>query len=373
MTLVLAAAGVLAPSAPSAGLAERGWLAINDGVIVERGTGPAPADAADQGDALLVAGFVDLQVNGIGGDDLATASLDGWQRAQRRLLAAGTTAFCPAFVSAPLDAYPGRLAAAAAARSAASKPGDLPVVLGAHLEGPFLGAAPGAHDPDTVRAADLAWLEELLDACPGEVAVVTLAPEADPELAATRLLVDRGVRVALGHTTATYDQCRAAADAGATLVTHLFNAMGPFHHRAPGIVGAALDDDRLVPSLIADLVHVHPAALRMASRASARTFLVSDAVAGHGPVARRPDRTLAGSTITLAAALRNAVAVGIPIARALDWVSRIPAEVLGLTDRGRLEPGARADIVALDPSTLAVRAVWLAGEPVPDRFGVARG
>jgi len=198
------------------------------------------------------------------------------------------------------------------------------------------------------------------DAYGALVRVVTLAPEADPELQATRALVARGVVVALGHSTVDYDGALAAADQGARLVTHCFNGMAPLHHRAPGLAGAALTDRRLVPSLIADFVHVHPAVVKLALGARPDAVLVSDAV--RDDMAQLPDGTLAGSTLTMGAALRNVASLGLAIGPAVRHITGNPARVLGLDDRGRVAPGARADLVALDPDTLAVRAVWVAGE-----------
>jgi N-acetylglucosamine-6-phosphate deacetylase len=279
-------------------------------------------------------------------------------------------------VTAPLDAYERRLARIAATR--ASGTGGA-AILGVHLEGPFLGGAPGAHQVDLLRPADPAWLSRVLDDHPGLVRVVTLAPEADPALAAIRLLARRGVVVALGHSIASYDDVMAAADAGASVVTHLFNGMGPFHQREPGLVGAALTDPRLTPTVIADLVHVHPAALRLAIAAKRSLALVTDAVAvdadtdtdagdtalsDRDGVPRLRDGTLVGSTLSLDRAIRNVVGLGVPVERAVEMATTVPAGVLGVEDRGRLVPGARADLVVLDPTTLEVRAVWFEGEPV---------
>jgi N-acetylglucosamine-6-phosphate deacetylase len=364
VTRVLASTAVCPPGPPAPG-----WVAIDDGLIVETGWGPVPAGAVDVGDALLAPGLIDLQVNGVDNDDFATADPEGWQRAGLAQLGVGVTAFCPTLVTAPLDRYEDALARARAAR-AGHEPGRLPSIVGVHLEGPFLGGAPGAHPVELLRAVDLEWLRRLMSAFPGLVTIVTLAPEADPDFAATRLLCEQNVTVALGHSTATYDEARAAADAGARLVTHLFNGMGPFHHREPGLAGAALDDDRLTPTLIADLVHVHPAALRLAIARKRNVALVTDQVAITGlhvtqdGAARLPDGMIAGSTLSMNGALRNAVGLGVPMERAIAMASVIPADVLGLTDRGRLEPGARADVVAFDPRSLAVRGVWLGGEPV---------
>lgn len=351
-----------------------GWVVLDDGIIADMGSGAVGAGpgVVDLGDALVVPGFLDLQVNGVGDVDFAHANAPAWQQARAALLRRGTTAFCPTLVTAPLDAYGRRLAQIAATRASGTVGA---AILGVHLEGPFLGRAPGAHPVELLGPADPAWLSDLLDAHPGLVAIVTLAPEADPECAATRLLAERGIVVALGHSTVSYDDARAAADAGASVVTHLFNAMGPFHHREPGLTGAALTDARLTPTVIADLVHVHPAALQIVVAAKRSVALVTDAVAvrsgtvgavsiSEDGAARLPDGTLAGSTLMLDQAVRNVVALGLPVARAVEMAATVPAEILGLTDRGRLTPGGRADLVALDPTSLEVRAVWLAGEMV---------
>jgi N-acetylglucosamine-6-phosphate deacetylase len=364
VTYVLAAAGICPPGRPTPG-----WVATDDGLIVEVGSGPAPTGAVDAGSALLAPGFIDLQVNGVDDVDFASADPECWRRAGRAQLGEGVTGYCPTLVTAPLDEYPAALERVGAARADAEDQ-TLPAILGVHLEGPFLGGAPGAHPVALVRPAECEWLRALLAAFPGLVTIVTLAPEADPGFAATRLLDERGVTVALGHSTATYETARAAAEAGARLVTHLFNGMGPLHHRAPGLVGAALDDERLTPTLIPDLVHVHPAALRLAIGHKHNVGLVTDRVATTGVRvtddggARLDDGTLAGSTLSMARAVQNTVGLGIHIERAVEMAATIPADALGLSDRGRIAPGMRADLVALDPNSLAVRAVWLSGEPV---------
>lgn len=342
------------------------WVSIADGRVVATGSGAAAPGALDLGDALLAPGFLDLQVNGRTSVDFAHAPVDEIVRTLDVLAHLGTTGLLLTICSAPLDTYDEMLTRAARVRAARPQ-----AVLGVHLEGPFLGGAPGAHPPDVLRPADFGFVNHVLDAFGDLVRVVTLAPEADPDhLVCTRLLAGRGVVVALGHSTVSFEGACAAADAGARMVTHLFNGMGPLHHRAPGLAGAALDDARLVPSLIADFVHVHPALVKLALGARPDAVLVTDAVATEPPVLERggaaylPDGTLAGSTLTLDVALRNVVSIGVPLAPAVRHLTANPARVLGLRDRGRVAPGARADLVALDPETLAVRAVWVAGAPV---------
>ena len=374
MTVVAAAGVVAAGCRPD----EPGWVEFDDGLIVGVGSGrPAGSDVVE--DAVLVPGFVDLQVNGVDGDDFAFADAAGWHDALHAQARHGVTACCPTLVSAPLPSYAAPLAVAAAIASGdsiAERDQVGATVLGVHLEGPFLGGAPGAHVVEHLRPVDLPWLRALLERTAGLVRIMTLAPEADAGFVGTQALCEAGVVVAVGHSTATYDETRAAADAGATVVTHLFNGMGPFNHRNPGVAGAALDDPRLTPSLIADLVHVHPAALRLAIGAKRSVALVTDAVAvGAGTVgdvvmlerdgaARLPDGTLAGSVLGMDRAVRNVVDLGVPLERAVEMAATVPSEILGLSDRGRLEPGRRADIVALDRATLHASAVWVGGRRV---------
>jgi len=363
MTTVLASAAVCPPGVPSPG-----WIAMDGGVITEVGRGRTPRDAFDLGRALLTPAFVDVQCNGVGDVDFSTTDGIGWSRARAVLARHGVGAFCPTFVTAPLDAYPGLLAATSQARADPSA--GLAEILGVHLEGPFLGEAPGAHPRDLIRPVDVEWLRGVVRA-PGNVCMMTLAPEADPDLAGTRTLAAAGVTVALGHTRASFERALEAADAGASVVTHLFNAMAPPHHREPGVAIAALTDERLTPTVIADLVHVHPASLRLAATCKPRFAAVSDSVGvGPGLIARDgaawlADGTLAGATTLLDRSLAGLVASGIPVAQAVEAVTESPARLVGAREHGVLRPGARADVLALDPATMALRRVWLAGTPIP--------
>jgi N-acetylglucosamine-6-phosphate deacetylase len=339
------------------------WVAVEADRIVAVGSGAPPAAdvVVDHPDCVLVPGFIDIQVNGAGAVDFARASVDEIVAVLEELEAEGSTAVVPTIVSAPLGSYEPTL------ERLAEVVRRVPGALGVHLEGPFLGGAPGAHPHEFVRAVDLEWLLGLCDRFPGLVILVTLAPEADPRLAATRALAARDIVVSLGHSTATYDEARAAADAGARMVTHLFNSMSALRHREPGLPGAALDDHRLIPSFIADLVHVHPAALRIALTARPDAVLVTDRVGGAFTVtdgaARLADGTLAGSVVTMLESVRNLVESGIALGQAVRTATGNPARALGLADRGRIAPGCRADLLWLEPETLRLRARWPAADP----------
>jgi N-acetylglucosamine-6-phosphate deacetylase len=253
-------------------------------------------------------------------------------------------------------------------------------LAGVHLEGPWLSPRrSGAHQPGSLTEPDPASVEALLDAGDGAIRMVTLAPELAGGLDAVRLLADRGVVAAIGHTDATYDEACAAIDAGARLGTHLFNAMRPLHHRDPGPVGALLDSPVDV-ELIADGVHLHPAVLRTVFAAKpGRCILVTDAMAAagapdgdyrlgpmtievRGGVARLADGTgtgaIAGSTLTMAAAVRFAAGeAGLPLLDVVHAAATAPARAWGLTDVGALEAGRRADLVVLDDRLEVVRVM----------------
>ncbi len=367
-SFTLTASTVVTPD----GLLEPGQVRVVDGLIEE--VSPAPSGERVPR-RLLAPGFIDLQVNGHDDVNCATAEGRDWDRMDGLLVAQGVTGWCPTLITAPLDRFAAPLARIATAADRPPAAGR-PAILGAHLEGPFLGGAPGAHPRQHLVAIDLEWIEAL----PAIVRVLTLGPELDRAPDAIRALAARGVLVSLGHSTASFERSLEGADAGARLVTHLFNGMGPLHHRQPGLLGAALADDRLTPSLIADGVHVHPAALRAAARAKGMGgwILVTDAVAWRdGRLHRDDDRriaivdgaprlangTIAGSSLTMDAAVRRMVTeAAIPLVEVVAAASSTPARLLGRFDRGRLVAGCRADLVALDPDALTVEAVWIGGE-----------
>ncbi len=264
---------------------------------------------------------------------------------------------------------------------------DAGVIAGTHLEGPWIAPEyAGAHDRLTLRDPDPAEVDRIIELGRGSIAMVTLAPELPHGLAAIRQFVDAGVIAAIGHTNAGLEEVRAAIDAGATVSTHLFNAMRPGSHREPGPVVALTEDPRVTNELILDGVHLHPATADFAWRASqGRVVLVTDAMSaaagrdgdyllGDLPVrviegvARLVDGgAIAGSTLTMDAAVRFAIqSVGIPLEPAIAAATSTPARLLGLSDRGALEVGRRADLCHLD-ADLTLDAVWVAGEIVDRR------
>jgi N-acetylglucosamine-6-phosphate deacetylase len=332
--------------------------------------------------AWLAPGFIDVQVNG-GGDVLfndtpTPEAIAAIAAAHRRF---GTTALLPTLISDT----PARMRAALAAADTAAR--THPGVLGIHLEGPFLSPGKsGVHEPAMLRHPDAADLEAITAPRAG-VTLVTLAPEQVPAGFIARL-VAAGVRVALGHSMATYAETQAALAEGLTGFTHLFNAMRPLEAREPGPIAAALESPGAWFGMIVDGHHVAPASLRLALRGHAHPMLVTDAmppVGGRRPEftlygrpmrveagrCTAPDGRLAGAALGMADAVRNAVRLlGVPLPDALRYASAEPAAFLGLGDRlGRIAPGYRADLVAFDPVDIAIHQTWVAGRPVPDHAG----
>lgn len=333
-------------------------------VELDRETGRVSAvGVAGPGSGLAVPGLIDLQVNGFGGADFLTADVDGYRHAGAELARTGVVAYQPTLITSE----PGQtVTAIATADKARSCPGGARI-LGVHLEGPFLSPRrSGTHPAELLRAPDVELTKRLLAA--GPVTQVTLAPELPgaPELVS--FLVRSGVRVSCGHSDATAAEANAAFDRGARLVTHLFDAMRPFTHRDPGIVGAALTRDDVAVGVIADPSHLSPEAIRLAFRAArGRVVLVTDDLAAGGcpdgtyrmgaveftvtgGIARRGDGTLAGTTITLIEAIRNACTAGIGWESAVNAATSTPAGLLPGEDVGLLRPGDRADALVLDDS-----------------------
>ena len=354
-----------------------GVVAIEDDAIVavEFDDGAAAVNAA-AGLPYLAPGFVDVHVHGWGGHSAMgpVEDLDGMARA---LLRQGVTSFLPTAWTTPmaeLHAFADRVRA-----WIPSAPDDGAQPLGFNLEGPFIShAKKGAHDPSLILSpADVPWseIEPLVEG----LTVTTIAPEIPGGLELIRRLRDLGVRVSIGHSGADLDGAVAGYDAGGTTTTHLFNGMTGLDHRSPGVAVAALTRDDAYVELIADGHHVHPAVWTIIERTkpSDRLMLISDALSmagmgdGHVTIGGMeieirngrctlPDGTLAGSVIALDTAVRNVVANGSSLAAAVGAASRNPLAMLGVTDRGRIAVGQRADLVELDEA-LGVRRVWRAG------------
>jgi N-acetylglucosamine-6-phosphate deacetylase len=354
---VLTGARVVTPS----GVIEDGWVEVVEGRITAVQAGPVPDGAADLGGGWLLPGFIDLHSHGGGGHDV-TASAAAMADAARFHLSHGTTGMLVSLMAAPVD----RLCEQLTWVSSLVADG---VVLGAHLEGPFLAAARcGAQNQAHLLDPDPLVLAKLLDAADGNLRQMTVAPELPGALGLIADLVEAGVVPAIGHTGATYEQASAGFAAGARLATHLFNGMSPVSHREPGAAVAALDAG-VVVEMINDGVHVHDAITRLVGRAQdGRVALITDAVSAAGAGDGRytlGDREivvtngaprlagssrLAGSTLTMDEAVRRyVVSVGLPVEAAAQAAATTPARLLGIDDRcGSIAVGMAADLVHLD-------------------------
>ncbi len=372
-----------------------GWVQFEQTGIVAAGWGAPPeTPTTELHEGVLAPGLVDIQLNGAYGHDFAAADRDAWRQVAARLPETGVTAFVPTVITAPIPQLEGTLTRYRELRAELDALGGA-WTLGIHCEGPFLAAERrGAHREDLLADPTPESVDTLLDAADGHMAYLTLAAERPGAVAAVHRLVSAGVRVAVGHSDATDQQVRTAVDAGASLVTHLFNAQRPLHHRQPGVVGAALADPRLTAGLIVDLHHVAPTAVRVAfAAAPGRLALVTDAIAAMGMPAGtyhlggqrvsvtddappvRDDGTLAGSVLQLDAAVGNCIRCGVDPATAVAAATRVPADALGRADIGRLRAGARADLVWLDREWRAA-ATWVGGRLVhvdDRRTGAAEG
>ncbi|MGQ0848175.1 MAG: N-acetylglucosamine-6-phosphate deacetylase [Actinomycetota bacterium] len=345
-----------------------------DGGSITSVGGSAAGEKIDCSGLLVAPGLIDLQTNGAYGADFTTDPSTLWS-VGRRLPERGVTAFLPTIITSP----PGQIEAAIEALDARPSGYRGAEPLGLHLEGPMLSPGkPGVHDPALLRLPSI----ELIDGWTPEngVALVTLAPELPGAEQVVKTLVGGGVVVAAGHSAADYEEAVAGFGWGITAITHLFNAMEPFRHRAPGLVGAAFDSD-VVAGIICDGVHVHPAAVRVAWRVLGpdHVALVTDSMAATGlqdgtyqlggaSISVRDGRAedsshrLAGSTLTLDQAVRNLITLtGCSPAEALAAASTVPARLLRLEDRGAIKPGARADLVLFDRA-MELAATIVAGE-----------
>ncbi|MFC1415375.1 N-acetylglucosamine-6-phosphate deacetylase [Streptacidiphilus cavernicola] len=387
---VLAGARLVLPT----GVVDHGRLTVENGRIAEV-VATGPADATPPGGAApaldlgaldltgytVVPGFVDMHVHGGGGASYASGIAEEALVAARTHLEHGTTTTVASTVTGEID----EICRQASVLSELVEDG---VLAGVHFEGPFISINRcGAHQPDLLRDPDPALVRKLVDAARGTAKMVTLAPELEGGIESIRLLKELGVIAAIGHTDARYDKTLEGIEAGATVATHLFNAMPGIAHRAPGPIVALLEDERVTVELVGDGVHLHPAVVDLAIKGAGldRVALITDAMsaAGFGDglyplgplqvrvedgVARLVEGgSIAGSTLTLDVAFRRAVALnGLSLVRAAQVLSLNPARLLGVADRvGSIEPGKDADLVVLDDAYELVavmrRGEWAVG------------
>ncbi|MFD7298954.1 N-acetylglucosamine-6-phosphate deacetylase [Streptomyces sp. NPDC059897] len=355
---------------------------VTDGRVIVDGTkiaGSAPEGAAtvDLSGHWVVPGFVDMHNHGGGGASFTSGAIDEVLTGVRTHQQHGTTTIVPSLVTSDMSFLVQR----AGLLSELAEHGE---IAGIHFEGPFISPCrKGAHDETLLRDPDPAEVRKLLDAARGQAKMVTLATELPGGIDSVRLLAEHGVIAAIGHTDATYEQTVEAIDAGATVATHLFNAMPGLGHREPGPIAALLEDDRITVELINDGTHLHPAALELAfhHKGAERVAFITDAMdaAGFGDgrymlgplevevkdsVARLVEGgSIAGSTLTLDRAFKRAVTIDkLPVEDVVRAISANPARLLGLYDKvGSLEPGKDADLVVLD-AEFEVKGVLRKGE-----------
>ena len=347
---------------------------------------PPGARTVDLGEKILAPGFVDIHIHGAAGHDVMEATSEALEAVAAFVLQHGTTSFIPTTLSAPSEVLlPALEGLGKAIRSLqgrtpqgrASHPSPLAEPLGIHLEGPFLSVAcRGVHPREHLQPPSLELFAQMLAAADGSVRILTLAPELAGAGELQAAAIEKGVRVAIGHSNASYEQAIRALDAGAAHAVHVFNAMRPFAHRDPGILGASLTDDRVLTEVIADGVHVAAPALRLLlrSKTASRIALVTDGVSATGMspgkhrlggmeilVAADPDTgrlacrnhegKLAGSVLTQDRAVQNMMQLaGVTLREAVLMASYVPAQMAGVAGRkGSLRPGADADLVVLNP------------------------
>ncbi|MFJ9147068.1 N-acetylglucosamine-6-phosphate deacetylase [Streptomyces sp. NPDC102270] len=359
---------------------------VEHGQVIVDGTritaiAPENAQVIDVTGNYLVPGFVDLHNHGGGGASFTSGTVDDVLKGIRTHRDHGTTTLVASTVTGDMDF----LAQRAGLLSELAEQGD---IAGIHFEGPFISPCrKGAHSEELLRHPDPAEVRKLIDAARGQARMLTLATELPGGIDSVRLLVEHGVIAAVGHTDATYEQTVEAIDAGATVATHLFNAMPQIGHRTPGPITALLEDERITVELIDDGTHLHPGALQLAFHhaGAQRVAFITDAMdaAGFGDgrymlgplevevsegVARLVEGgSIAGSTLTLDRAFKRAVTIDrLPVEDVVAAISANPARLLGMDDRiGSLEPGKDADLVLLDHH-FDLKGVMRRGEWVVD-------
>ncbi|MBQ9413014.1 MAG: N-acetylglucosamine-6-phosphate deacetylase [Oscillospiraceae bacterium] len=363
---------------PDAGFVP-GWFRVEDGRFALVSAGECPEEGGTNlGGALVIPGLIDVHIHGNSGADFSDGDYEGLKRAARYLARNGVTSFAPASMTLPYGVLAEAFATGKRLRDEA--PDGCARLLGIHMEGPFFSEKKkGAQNGEYLRLPDFAAFRELYEGCGGLVRIVDVAPELEgavPFVEQAKALCT----VSVAHTDADYEQARAAFQAGATHLTHLYNAMPSIHHRKPGVIGAASEAEGVTAELICDGLHVHPSAVRMAFRLfPGRICLISDAlrclgmpdgpyllggqeVYLKGNLATLADGTIAGSATNLFDCMRNAVAFGIPREEAIRAATIVPAREIGAdAAAGSIEAGKYADFVVCAPD-LTRQRVFLGGQ-----------
>lgn len=346
--------------------------------------GSADPDILDASGAYVIPGLVDVHFHGCVGEDFSDAASLGLQRIADFELSQGVAYICPAGMTLPEDQLSAICKKAAAHRKSSSRGAEL---VGIHLEGPFLSRAKkGAQNENFLHEPDADLLFRLQEDAEGLIRLVTVAPEEPHGLDFIQTAAAAGVHVSVGHTAADYDTATAAFASGADHVTHLYNGMPPLHHRAPGVIGAAFDNKKVMAEIICDGIHIHGSVIRMAFAlfGAERMILISDSLRATGmPDGRYPfggqeievrgnraaifghPETLAGSVTSLMGCMKKAVEFGIPLADAVRAASFNPAKSIGLEERiGSLRDGCDGTCVLLERDTLDIRAIVFKGKRV---------
>ena len=357
----------------------RGGFAVEDGRFAEVFAGER-GGGTDLGGATVLPGLVDIHTHGAAGADFSDGDAEGLARMAAHLARCGVTSFAPTSMTLPYETL--EKAFQTAVRLSGDRPAGCARVMGVHMEGPYFSEKKkGAQNGAYLRLPDAEGFRRLYDHCGGLVRIVDVAPELEGAVAFTEA-AKALCTVSVAHTDASYEQAAAVYEAGATHLTHLFNAMPGIHHRKPGVIGAASEREGVAAELICDGLHVHPSAVRMAFRLfPGRVCLISDSlrccgmpdgeyelggqrVFLSGGVARLADGTIAGAASDLYRDMRNAVSFGIPREEAILAATIRPAREIGRADEiGSIEKGKLADFVICDEA-LNPQAVYIAGERV---------
>jgi N-acetylglucosamine-6-phosphate deacetylase len=356
-------------------------IVIEEGRIAAIGNWREPD--IDLSGLLVLPGFIDIHVHGGGGSDVMDASYEAINNISLHKLREGVTSFCPTTITArPSRTY----AAIDAINGAISRGGGGARILGAFLEGPYINPRyKGAHPEEYIRDISLDEIEDLLERGQGNIISVAIAPELPNALEAIKMLRGRGINVRLGHSGASYEETIAGIAAGGSIAIHTFNAMSPFSHRAPGMIGAVMENDDVINELICDFIHTRPAAARLLYKAKGadRIALITDCVSAGGMpdgsyqlgelritvtdgTARTDTDAIAGSTLNLLKAVKNmSQTLRAPLAEAVKMATAVPATALGVFDRvGDIAAGKYADIIAVDES-LNLCFVMVGGRVMP--------